>query len=176
MCGVCVCVCLCVCVRARTCMRVCVRACACVTPFSFVPLLVADRPTFAELIVLNNPEGDDLRIIDSIASFDHSRYGDLANLLLKNDIQVRTLLKISNNEEFVREVLREWLALDDDDPNCKAVPRTWEDLAKCVTNCGPECGALAKAIRDACTCSQSELFKKTPGIDLINEPCTLGIL
>ena len=58
-------------------------------------------------------------------------------------------MNISNNEEFVRKVLREWLALDDDDPNCKAVPRTWEDLAKCVTDSGLD-GTLAKAIRDTC--------------------------
>ena len=87
--------------------------------FSFVPLLVADKPTFAELIVLNNPEGHDLRIIDSITSFERSRCGDLANLLLKNDFKVQKLLKISNTDEFVREVLREWLALDDDDPIAK---------------------------------------------------------
>ena len=124
--------------------------------FSFLSFLLADRPTVAELIVLENSEGLVLRIIDVIISFDRSRCEDLAYLLLKNDFQVQNLLKISNNKEFVRKVLREWLALDDDDPNCKAVPRTWKDLAKCVTNCGPECGALAKAIRD--TCPQSELF------------------
>ena len=126
-----------------------------ITLFSFVPLLVADRPTFVELIVLKNSEGPDLRIIDWITSFERSRCENLAYLLLKNDVQVRKLLKISDTDEFVSKVLEKWLALDDDDPNCKAVPRTWEDLAKCVTDCGPECGALAKAIRD--TCPQSEL-------------------
>ena len=120
-----------------------------ITLFSFAPLLVADRPRFAQLIVLKNSEGPNLRIIDWITSFERSRCEDFAYLLLNNDVLVQKLLKISNNEKFVREVLREWLALDDDDPNCKAVPRTWEDLAKCVTDCGLD-GTLAKAIRDTC--------------------------
>ena len=117
--------------------------------FSFVPLLVADRPRFAQLIVLKNPEGHDLRIIDWITTFKRSQCEDLAYLLLNNDVQVGKLVNISNNEDFVRKVLREWLALDDGNPNCTAVPRTWEDLAKCVTDCGLD-GTLAKAIRDTC--------------------------
>ena len=135
--------------------------------FSFVPLLVADRPRFAQLIVLKNPEGHDLRIIDWITTFKRSQCEDLAYLLLNNDVQVGKLVNISNKEDFVRKVLREWLALDDDDPNCKAVPRTWEDLAKCVTDCGLD-GTLAKAIRD--TCPQSELLGVSPN----NELCTHG--
>ena len=117
--------------------------------FSFVPLHVADKPTLAELIVLRNPEGHDLRIIDCITTFNRSQCEDFAYLLLNNDVQVGKLLNISNNEEFVRKVLREWLALDDDDPNCTAVPRTWEGLAKCVIDCGLDV-TLAKAISDTC--------------------------
>ena len=134
---------------------------------SFVPFLVADRPTFTQLIVLKNLDGRNLRIIDWITTFERSQCEDLAYLLLNNDVQVHKLVKISNNEEFVRKVLREWLALDDDDPNCKAVPRTWEDLAKCVTDCGLD-GTLTKAIRD--TCPQSELLGVSPD----NELCMHG--
>ena len=123
-------------------------------------MLVADRPTFTQLIVLENPEGHDLRIIKWITKFERSQCEDLAYLLLNDDVQVGNLLKIENNEDFVRKVLREWLALDDGNPNCTAVPRTWEDLAKCVTKCGLD-GTLANAIRSTCPQSKKkDLLKK----------------
>ena len=54
-----------------------------------------------------------------------------------------------NADKFIRAVLKDWLSRDDGDPAVPAVPRTWEDLAQCITDAGLD-GTLAKAIRDTC--------------------------
>ena len=71
-------------------------------------------------------------------------------MLLKDDIQVRRYRNdCKGKDEFVHEVLRDWLSRDDGDSTDSAVPRTWSALAECVSDAGLD-GALAKAIRDTC--------------------------
>ena len=50
----------------------------------------------------------------------------------------------TNDDEFIREVLKHWLALDVGGP---ALPCTWEALGQCVSKAGLD-GTFAKAIRE----------------------------
>ena len=65
------------------------------------------------------------------------------------DVLVSKYEKESKKDEFVRKVAKDWLSRNDDDPDDSAAPRTWADLAECVTDAGLP-GALTKAINDAC--------------------------
>ena len=114
-----------------------------------------DRPILKELIYLNQPG---LRIIKSITACDSDLCADLAYLLLNDDVTVKKLkMNYTDNGQFVRAVLREWLERDDDNHKDPAAPRTWAALVECIHDAGLP-GVLAKAIRDACTTTvQSEL-------------------
>ena len=71
-------------------------------------------------------------------------------MLLRDDVLVSKYEnECKEKDEFVREVLRDWLSRDDGDSTDSAVPRTWSALAECVSDAGLD-GALAKAIRDTC--------------------------
>ena len=71
-------------------------------------------------------------------------------MLLKDDVLVNKYKKnYKEKDEFVREVLNDWLSRDDDDPNDSAALRTWAALAKCITDADLP-GALTKAINDVC--------------------------
>ena len=119
----------------------------------------ADRPKFSQLIVLKEalPDGSDLRIVDWLSAFELYECEDFASVLLNDDIAVKTLKSQSQdkNNVFIRAVLHNWLNRDDGKPSDPAVSRTWEALAQCVSDASLD-GALAKAIRDAC--SESEIM------------------
>ena len=77
-------------------------------------------------------------------------------MLLQDNTVVRKLRSQSQEDsnEFIREVLLDWLNRDDGNPDDPAVSRTWGALAQCVTDADLH-GTLAQAIRDAC--SESEI-------------------
>ena len=108
----------------------------------------ADRPTYNQLIHLKKADGSALNVIDWISSSDKCKCSDFAHMLLNDGVLVSKYEKKSK-DEFIREVLKEWLSRNDDDPNDSAVPRTWSALAECVSAAGLD-GTLTKAINDAC--------------------------
>ena len=112
----------------------------------------ADRPTYNQLLCLKNAsvDGSKLKVIQWITSLEQWQCTDFAHMLLNDDVLVSKYKKdYKEKDEFVREVLNDWLSRNDDDPNDSAVPRTWAALAECVTDAGLP-GALTKAINDAC--------------------------
>ena len=114
--------------------------------------IIADRPRTDQLIFLKKADSSKLQVFKWITSHELWKCENFAHILLKDDVQVRRYrneCKGKETDEFVHEVLRDWLFRDDDDSTDSAVPRTWAALAECVTDAGLD-GALAKAIRDAC--------------------------
>ena len=111
-------------------------------------VVIADKPTIQELTILRKGDGSKLEVIKWITAHEEWKCEDFANLLLRDDVQVKAYLsdRMGKNN-FVRTVLKDWLARDDDDE--LAVPRTWEALTKSISDAGLA-GTLAKAIRDAC--------------------------
>ena len=107
------------------------------------------RPTKAELISLQAKDGRRIQVIHEITSFGMNECRDFANMLLKDETTVRKLKNESKDKnEFIRDVLDNWLNRDDDDRNDPAFPRTWRALAYCVGEVG--LGILAKDLRDYC--------------------------
>ena len=107
----------------------------------------ADRPSYNELLHL---DGSDLKIIKWITSLEKWQCTDFAHMLLKDGLLVNKYKKnYKEKDEFVREVLNDWLSRNDDDPSDSATLRTWAALAKCITDADLP-GALTKAINDAC--------------------------
>ena len=127
-------------------------------------MVTDDRPKWSDLISLRWRTDDQpaLRVIKWITSCEPTQCADLAHLLLQDELTVKKLkMNNTDNDQFVRAVLREWLDRDDDDDNDPAAPRTWAALAECIHDADLP-GALAKAIRDATTLVQhSELMTGT---------------
>ena len=80
-------------------------------------------------------------------------------MLLNDDVLVNKYEKefTSKKEEFVREVLKDWLSHNDDDSKDPAVPRTWSSLAECISDAGLP-GALTKDINDDCPSASKYVY------------------
>lgn len=104
-----------------------------------------------QLISVKKENGQYLRVIDWIASYRSYKCNDFAYKLLNAEHSTISRLRKDNTDDdcFIRAVIRDWLTIGDDDPNDKAFPRTWKGLADCVEEVGLD-GALAKDIRDVC--------------------------
>lgn len=107
------------------------------------------RPTMDELICIKKEDSTgSLRIIDWITSHTSAKCDDFAHKLLKDSVaNMKLRKKTGGDDEFVRDVLKNWLSGPNIDPGDKAVPCTWEDLVQCVEEAGLD-GELVKAIRD----------------------------
>ena len=111
-------------------------------------LSTADRPSYNELLNLKSADGSSVNVIQLITSSEQWKCTDFAHMLLKDSVLVSKYEKeCKENNEFVRMILRDWLARDDDDPNDSAVLRSWSALAECISDTGLD-QALTKAIRD----------------------------
>ena len=117
-----------------------------------------DKPTKPELISLckAGEQKPHIRVKKAIAACEN--YQDLADILLGSDHD-DTIKKIKKScpesDQFVDEMFRKWLELDDDDLNDSAVPRTWGSLAHSIGQADLP-GSLAKSIRDVCSTYESE--------------------
>ena len=108
----------------------------------------ADRPTYKQLIHLKKADGSALKVIEWISASVKCKCSDFAHMLLNDDVLV-SKYEEKSKDEFIREVLKEWLSRNDDDPKDSAVLRTWSALAECVSDAGLD-GTLTKAINDTC--------------------------
>ena len=89
-----------------------------------------------------------LEIIDEITSHKSTQCTDFAHKLLNHRSTVRKLQKNhTNDEEFIRAVLNNWLDRDDDDEQEESVPCSWEALIQCMNDAGLD-GELVKILRD----------------------------
>ena len=108
------------------------------------------RPTINELISMERRDGSrkKLEIIDEITSHKSTQCTDFAHKLLNHRSTVRRLQKNhTNDEEFIRAVLNNWLDRDDDDEQEESVPCSWEALIQCMNDAGLD-GELVKVLRD----------------------------
>ena len=115
-------------------------------PLISLPLIfAAGKPTIEQLIDVNKRDGTRLRIIDTFTAHRKLQLENFADILLNDTIKVRKLKKkYADDDDFIHEVLKYWLTLDDDDPG---YPRTWKALENCISKAGLD-GTFAKAIRE----------------------------
>ena len=135
---------------------------------------VSCRPTMKDLFILKRKDGsrEQLQIISWITAHTSTKCEDFAQMLLNDPVTVRKLRKKhdTDEEEFVRATLSQWLNRDDDDEEEESLPCTWEALIKCVDDAGldrnlvkelrnnvpgGECNLVDYIIPCTCTCLQS---------------------
>ena len=90
-----------------------------------------------------------LRIIEWIASHELTQCVDFANKLLVDPLPVKKLTTEhkENKEQFVRAVLQNWLARNDDDESEESLPCKWDALVKCCEDANFD-GVFIKLLRD----------------------------
>ena len=94
-------------------------------------------------------KGKPVKIIEWITAHELTQCVDFANKLVVDPLTVKKLTTKhkENKEEFVRAVLQNWLARNDDDEYEESLPCTWDALVKCCEDANLD-GVFVKLLRD----------------------------